>query len=432
MKTTISTGINNFLSSKFEEESVSYFFAAICIVLIPLYTWYIPPFLALWGITRIIEIYLSRKKWEGKPIVYADKKLSFLFVLFFSLQVAGLIYSENLKNGLNIVLSRFSLLIFPILFISPGNYIDKNRNKLLKLFAGATTIYIVFCYFYALFRSFSLNNGQLIINTHPPEGYWLSYFFGSYFSANQHPSYVAIFVLFSIVITLESIITRTLSFKFRLIWIVAFAILISSLYFLSSRSALIIVFIIIPLYIYLKFKAANKINTALILIVLLTIAGFSIIRTNGRISYYMNQVTKGSIKEMLVKDSRILIWQSSFKIINENLILGVGIGDVRDELMVKYREIGDQDLIASKYNAHNQFLEITIEGGIVSLISFLLIIFYMTYSAIINKNLLLIFFVAIMIFFFMFETVLYRLAGIIFFSYFSFLLIKNPSTKRLS
>jgi O-antigen ligase len=424
------TEIKTFINYKLEEESISYFFASICIVLIPLYTWYIPPFVALWCIARIVEIYFNRNRGKITVIDRTEKKLVFLFILFFLLQVSGLLYSENIKNGLDIVLSRLSLLIFPILFILPGKYIDKNRKRLLRLFAGATTIYIVFCFVYALVRSVSLNNGQITINTHPPQGYWLSYFFGSFFSANQHPSYVAIFVILSIVIIFESVLNKAAKWKEQVLWIVSILILFTSLYFLSSRMALIIILIIIPIFLYQKLKVNGRILIVGISTVILLLLGFSIIRTNDRINYYINQMTEGSIKEKLEKDSRIMIWKSSLEIIKENPLLGVGIGDVRDELMKKYDLLGDKDLITSRYNAHNQFLEIAIEGGVISLLLFIMIIGFMFLTAIKTNNNLLISFLIIMIIFFLVETVIYRLAGVVFFSLFSFLLINIDSVSE--
>jgi O-antigen ligase len=419
--------IFNFFQLKIKQEYISYFFACICIILIPVYTWYIPPFVALWGGGRILEICLNRKDGRSDFFIKQNLTLPVLFMTFFFLQVLSLIYSENLTNGLNIVLSRLSLLIFPLLFISPGRQIYNNRKLLLKLFAGGTIVYIAFCFLYAISKSISINSGNLVINTHPPEGYWLSYFFGSYFSVNQHPSYVAIFVIISILIALESIMDTDLKIKRRILWILSGVILLVSLYFLSSRAAIVILLLVIPFNFFLKIQTIKKFSFAITLMILLLIPGFLIIRTNERIGYYIEQLSQGRIKEKFAKDSRIMIWKSSLNIIRNNPVLGVGIGDVRDELVKEYEKSGDKELIESRYNAHNQFLETTIEGGIINLMAFIFIIVYMIFKAIETKNRFLILFVTIIIVFFMFETVIYRLAGVVFFSYFSFLLIQDSS-----
>jgi O-antigen ligase len=139
-------------------------------------------------------------------------------------------------------------------------------------------------------------------------------------------------------------------------------------------------------------------------------------------------VSEGSFKEKISSDGRILIWKSALEVIKKNPVTGVGIGDVRDELMEIYENVGDEDIIKSRYNAHNQFLEIAVEGGLISLFIFLSLVVYMIYTAISRQNLMFGQFLIIIMVFFMFETVLYRLAGVSFFSVFSFLLLYyNPS-----
>jgi O-antigen ligase len=421
----------DFLRLKIEQESVSYFFAGFCMIIIPIYTWYAPPLIALWTLARIFEIYFNKKNGRNVGINKENLTLAILFITFFLLEVFSLIYSENITNGTKIVFSRLILLIFPLLFISPGRLIQNNESSLLKLFAKGTVIYIAYCFVFAFVRSVSYEEGQLIINTHPPEGYWLSYFFGSYFSVNQHPSYAAIFVIISILITFESIINNRLRRDIRILWSLSALLLIISLYFLSSRAAFIITLIVIPFYIFLKLHAVNKSIIAVVLIIFILIGGFLIIRTNERIKYYLEQLSHGSVKDKTGKEDRILIWKSSLKIVSNNLLFGVGVGDVRDELIEEYESSGDKDLFENRYNAHNQFLEITMEGGMISLVFFLLIIGYMTFRAIKTRNHLFTLFIIIMVIFFMFETVLYRLAGIILFSCFSFLLIQDDSLKRI-
>jgi O-antigen ligase len=126
-------------------------------------------------------------------------------------------------------------------------------------------------------------------------------------------------------------------------------------------------------------------------------------------------------------DPRVTIWKSTFKLIVKNPVLGVGIGDARNELTGEYKRAGEEALQASRFNAHNQFLEIALESGIIGLIMFLGICGWMIYLAFLYKNLLLGLFMFMMSIFFMFETILYRLAGVEFFALFSFLLLHIES-----
>ena len=123
------------------------------------------------------------------------------------------------------------------------------------------------------------------------------------------------------------------------------------------------------------------------------------------------------------EDPRLVIWKSALEIASKNFLLGVGIGDVREELSEEFLRIGEVQMAKDRFNAHNQFLEVLLENGIIGLIIFISIFVCMFYIAFSDKNLLYIIFILMTLMFFMFETVLYRLAGVSFFSLFSFILI---------
>jgi O-antigen ligase len=340
----------------------------------------------------------------------------------------GLIYSENFSKGLNIVFSRLSLLIFPLLFIYPGqNFASKSRT-LLKIFTVGTTLFIVYSLVFAVFRSTSIIDGQVVFDVHPGKLYWLSYFRGSDFSFNQHPSYTAIFAAFSILISVDILIENK-NRAAGIFWLVTALILLLSIYLLSSRTGFLVVLITLPSYFFIRIRKEKRTLISAVFIVLVIAGSFAIIRTNGRMKYYMEEISKGTFLDQSSTDSRILIWESGLNIIRQNLFFGVGVGDVRDELMKQYVAIGNEELIKSRYNAHNQFIETTIEGGLVSLLVFVSIIVYAGYVAITHKDLLLTMFILIIVISFMFETVLYRFAGVVYFTSILFVLFQNEHLK---
>jgi len=161
-------------------------------------------------------------------------------------------------------------------------------------------------------------------------------------------------------------------------------------------------------------------------ILLILVALYPIIHSNERVKLVLNEVSDGSLKQKAIQDGRVIIWRSALSIVKNNLVFGVGIGDGRTELLKEYKKIGNKDLIENNYNVHNQFLEILLENGIIGLIFFLAILVCMVTIIFFNKNLLYGMFVIMMLVFFMFETILYRLAGVAFFSLFSFLLLYIP------
>lgn len=70
---------------------------------------------------------------------------------------------------------------------------------------------------------------------------------------------------------------------------------------------------------------------------------------------------------------RVEYWKTAIKIIRRNLCIGVGTGDVQDEFTKQYIQNKSQLKTESeRRRAHSQFLEITVQFGIVGLLFFLL------------------------------------------------------------
>jgi O-antigen ligase len=128
-------------------------------------------------------------------------------------------------------------------------------------------------------------------------------------------------------------------------------------------------------------------------------------------------------------DGRIDIWISAIGVIKKNPLLGSGVGDSCDELKKEYKVRGFSGYYYENLNAHNQFLEVGINSGLIGLLIFITTIGLLAYQSISKANYILGLFLLSMIIFFMFESVLNRLTGVAFFSLFSFLLLHlEPSS----
>ena len=206
-----------------------------------------------------------------------------------------------------------------------------------------------------------------------------------------------------------------------------------SLYFISSRAGILISMVLIPFYFMRKYRKLQKNRFAWIGIILLIIISLPVIVKNWRVgSLYNSFFNQEKSNEASREGDRLIIWKSALEVARNNFIVGVGVGDVRTELIQQYEKIGEERLAQEKYNAHNQFLEVLVEDGIIGLIVFISIFFCMTYIAVTENNLLYGIYILMMFMFFLFETVLYRLAGVSFFSLFAFLLIHVKENTHVS
>jgi len=119
---------------------------------------------------------------------------------------------------------------------------------------------------------------------------------------------------------------------------------------------------------------------------------------------------------------RILIWKTSFEIIRENFLFGVGTGDIKDELMRKYNEKKMTTAYNLKLNAHNQYLQSFIATGFLGFIIFLSSLILPAIIAIRQKNIIYLMFIFLVAFNFLFESMLEVQAGVVFYAFFNSLL----------
>lgn len=123
-----------------------------------------------------------------------------------------------------------------------------------------------------------------------------------------------------------------------------------------------------------------------------------------------------------MRDVRFSLWENAVIVWKEKLIFGQGIGDSKDRLLEVHKERNIEDAVKKKYNCHNQFLETATQTGLVGLAILLLVFAIPFYQSIKKKQELLFLFLMICFINFMFESMLQRLAGVVFFAFwYSFL-----------
>lgn len=418
--------------NKFRSEGLlSYYIAIISMIVIPIDHFLLPYIMALWILIWFFEI--PKRINRISQITFQSKLLFILFVLFYAWQLIGIIYSDNRTEGWVNITIRLSLFLFPLILVSPGEMIQRKLKTLLRTFALSTFIYVFFCFGFALYRSIHVQNGIWTFNSHLPDYEWLSYFYGSDLAIFQHPSYLSMYILFSVFIVFESFLDISLKKRYKPVWLVISIILITSIYFLSARSGMLSVIISVPFYFLLKARNIRGYPFAWIYILVIVV----VLLPLALIIQHANKNSKGffqkSLTETAREDGRIVIWNAANKISRKNLIFGVGTGAATEALVHEYERIGEKEMAEERFNAHNQFIETLLENGIISLALFLSILFTMFYIAITGKNLMYFMFVLIIILFFTFESMLNRLGGVSFFALFSFLLIRvNPNRDNAS
>jgi O-antigen ligase len=413
--------IRNWFREILTHGEFTFYSALLTLVILPIHVQFLPPFMILWVIAWILENYSRINLLINSRRIF--KFLFLSFILFYAWQLAGMLYTSDIKLGLLNLFGRLALLVFPIVLLSPGEKIKHKSKLLLRIYALSTLIFILYCFVHAIYMSFSIVDGVFLFNPHPSNIEWLSYFYGSDLTIPQHPSYIAMYVLLATFICFEAWYDRSLRLKKRILWLFAGFVLLISQYFLSSRAGILINLILIPFYFIYRFSKFKKTRFAWIAVVIIILALMPVIIKNQRVDYLLGKILNKQTDYVRKDDPRFKIWESGYNILKDNLLFGVGIGDVRTELTKQYLRIGEEEMASKRLNAHNQYLGVLLESGLVGFFIFISMFIIMTYIAFTDRNLIYLFFILIMLMFFVFESVLYRLAGVTFFSLFSFLLI---------
>ncbi|OFX88799.1 MAG: hypothetical protein A2W99_04840 [Bacteroidetes bacterium GWF2_33_16] len=366
---------------------------------------YIPYAIGLYFLISVLNFNYEKIKIEK----YKEVWLILIFVLF---NAFSLLYSENFKEGFSTIQTQLSLIIFPLLIIIDRNFFYNKRELIIKLFI----IISLFSIFILCFQFFY--SGQFIkILENKHNANLFDLIRNLKLSNGQHPSYISINYLFSVILVWYSLKKSENKILF-LIKLLAISIILVFIFLLNSRAVLISILMVI-IYYTLKYLVEHK-TIYKIFTVIILIGCFFLMMNNTRFKYNLLSFKKANTIEQI--DPRFSIWRDAFIVWKQKPIFGQGIGDSKDAIMQIHKKRNIEEAIKYKFNAHNQFLETSMQTGLVGLIILILVFSVPLYQSIKKKQELLFLFLMICIINFMFESMLQRIAGVVFFAFwYSFL-----------
>ncbi|MEZ4968368.1 MAG: O-antigen ligase family protein [Flavobacteriaceae bacterium] len=375
--------------------------------------------------------------WENliKKVKLSKKdnfNLLALAALFLVYVISLFFFSKNFD--IKFLEMKLSLIAFPFIFYFNPNI---NKQQIIKYFVYGTAVAYFICIGNAIQNSFILENGVYVFHPLKTDSrtffeaivYEGNNFFGKYFSFLYHNTYFAIYLTFSFLILLLQKNSFNKGIFYLLVVIFPLGVIQT-----MSRAGFGSLLIVLLLLIIFKIKKL-RLKILLFGLFFLTIGiAFTIhprlhLLVDNLISKGIELNPNGMDGHML----RLLSWDAALNVIKESPIYGAGIADAQDTLEKAYHDKGYIHPLQRNLNAHNQFLQIYIECGIIGLLA-LLALFWKLLKSIkdtLGENrILLISFIALMAFNFMFESMLNRYLGISFFSFFFCLLIYDIKSKR--
>lgn len=372
-----------------------------------------------------------------------------LCILFILIVLYGSI-SKNLSFHLNGILVGISL-FFPFYALYSTNSMDPNA----AMFGIEKKLsFVLFPLVFSLVPTFSLNkrrieNGFLFslflmlllcylgaFFNYEEHNYHPAYLFSSHFSGLfHHPTYVSVFCALGILILFRRWeAPRTM--REHLLSAIGILFLLYTHVHLESLSGLLFAMLLMAFLIgnwVLKRKGwkilVGFLGSGLLMV---SIGVFLVPSLKSNVSdsvsfvinyvkdpYVYTHVPRGEIRG---NDARLILWTASADLLKEHPN-GVGVGNLPLAIEAKLLEYGQVNLAKEHLNPHNQFFHTAVETGWIGLIWLLVILISMLWFGWKHKQELLILVVCAFAFNGLFESMIERQSGIVFWLLWSCMLI---------
>ena len=305
-------------------------------------------------------LFISKKRFSFSM---PGSRLVILFISVYILAIIGMLYTSNIPEGIFRLQQKLGLIMFPVIFGTTNvvNYGFLKKISIHFIVGLALTCSMGLGYYF--FMAVVSNGGSMATTQ------------DLILVEDTQPYTVGLYCLTGIVLILYNEQVRdSLRKNMQFFLITLFSVFI----FLISVRLIVACWILIALVFIL-----DHIKSVLYRI----IAGFvmiSIVITAVGIIPALNRQWKelsgGGNENVIVLDQdaslgkswggkaiRLAIWSCSKDILQNYWLIGVGTGDVQDNLQVAYEK--RKFYFASRYNrynAHNQYLQLWIGNGIVS------------------------------------------------------------------
>ena len=304
------------------------------------------------------------------------------FLIYYSLLVIGVFYSQDFDNGLFTLDKKISFFILPVI-ISTGQPLNEKFAGLLKRsFVYSCFAVILLCLTVGAFyyfkggpsANFDFNTNENFKSIHPDASpFWMHF---SYIQlahwAGLHPGYLSLYLVFCLIVllteTYSNLTERNIHFLFGFL-IAGFIGL------LSSRMA---IFSFIGCSFYMMASRIQEKKIKLILpVVLLSIfivliiwlnpvARFRIVEEPMNTTYQADQ----TITSWNSVSYRLLEWEGSWSVIRANWLTGIGTGGSKIAMDNFYAHY-NHSTVGLEHNAHNQYLQTWMENGLFGLFAFI-------------------------------------------------------------
>lgn len=336
---------------------------------------YIVQFLVLAGINIAAFIFLLKINAFTNTINSFKKNKPIIFYSgFITLSALSIIIADNQVESI-IVFSQYLTFFFALLIIYTLSKQSKINFINLLINLSLISIFIESTYILLIFFDNIIINGESFIRANIYKGFTANINIAAFSLAAKSPA------VFYYIYNSKKLINKSLG------GILIF-MLMSCLWIILSRGAFIaFAFIVILMITYSILKRVNNFiisSSILILPILISYLIFSNIIVSGDDNLINQRVSSIQIdREDDSIDQRLRFYDAAIESIKENPLMGIGIGNWKIKSM-KY-DAKYATAYRVPFHAHNDFLQVAAESGVLASLFFILFLLYPFYVFIKHK-----------------------------------------------
>ncbi len=349
-----------------------------------------------------------------KYLKFHLNKLGVLFILLYLSYFVGSFYTNNTDIANKYLEYKLTFLLIPFLFSLKSKDLITIRIPASILIVGVLLVTVL-----GFFNGISLFMESNNIN----------FLFSSQFSYIHHPTYLSVFAIFASALLIYGHQQQWKGYSLLNVYLGFIVFLLVQVFCLSLAGILFSLgYVFVIGLLWSRKKLSQKLFYSFVLCGLISIIALVkytpdvnaqfINSVNYLTEYWDDPEEFFRSKQTNVggSETRLIMWAASCQVFVEHPF-GVGTGNVDDFLSDKLNEIGQPHMAAKNLNPHNQFLQTAVEVGVFGLALLIFLAIYGTYVSIQTKNWLLLFVIISLAFNCLFESMLQRQSGIVFYTF---------------
>lgn len=288
-------------------------------------------------------------------LIRSRKVFIVLSILFLLLNVISYLRSAEKQQALLLLEERISLYLIPVLFLG-GVSTKVSKLRILEVFVVGNIVIVGICLAHFLYDIYLSNIGDSL--------HFYKFALRERVNSYKHYAYLGMNLSIALIVKAYLISLNKLTVRKVAGFGLMATLFIAFIALIEARTALITLFFAIG-FILLSYAIYKRNWLFLIFSFSIPVFGFFLIPKISRFNFHDFQPTNLENPLEVVDPIRNIIWGNALELVSQKPVLGQG--------MAMSKSLLADPALPQLFDSHNQFLELMIEGGILSVTAFMIL-----------------------------------------------------------